>query len=81
MVGRAEESAFDLPFTQELMSDALGLSVPHLNRMLSKLRAEGTIGVNGRRVEFVDLKAAQRLAQFQPVHPARIPIAAEFELA
>jgi CRP-like cAMP-binding protein len=81
MVGRAEESAFDLPFTQELMSDALGLSVPHLNRMLSQLRAEGAISMSGRRVEFVDLKAVQRLAQFQPVHPARIPIGAEFELA
>ena len=57
------------------------MSVPHLNRMLSQLRGEGAIGVSGRRVEFVDLKAVQRLAQFQPVHPARIPIAAEFELA
>src|SRR5579863_5231297 len=73
IVGRAEEFAFDLPFTQELMSDALGLSVPHLNRMLSQLRAEGAIGVTGRRVEFIDLKAVQRLAQFQPAHPARIP--------
>jgi CRP-like cAMP-binding protein len=81
MVGLAEELAFDLPFTQELMSDALGLSVPHLNRVLTQLRSEGAIGINGRRVEFLDPKAVQRLAQFQPVHLARIPIPAEFELA
>jgi CRP-like cAMP-binding protein len=72
-VGRAEEFAFTLPFTQEMMSDALGLSVPHLNRMLTKLRTEGMIAVNERRVEFIDLRALQLLAQFQPTQPARIP--------
>ena len=75
MVGRSEQLAFDLPFTQEMMSDALGLSVPHLSRMLTKLRSEGLIAVNERRVEFVDMKAVQQLAQFQPVHAARIPLA------
>jgi CRP-like cAMP-binding protein len=80
MVGGAEEFAFNLPFTQEMMSDALGLSVPHLNRMLTQLRAEGMIVVNGRRVEFVDLKAFQVLAQFQPIRVTRIPAPDEFEL-
>ena len=55
------------------MSDALGLSVPHLNRTLGQLRAEGIIAVNERRVEFVDPEAIGRLAQFQPIKPARIP--------
>ncbi len=75
MVGCAANSAFTLPFTQEMMSDALGLSVPHLNRMLTKLRSEGLIAVNERRVELIDLKAVQQLAQFQPTQPARIPLA------
>jgi CRP-like cAMP-binding protein len=79
-VGIAEESSFELPFTQEMMSDALGLSVPHLNRMLTKLRAEGLIAVNDRYVEFADLNAVQLLAQFQPVRPARIPVPAELAL-
>ena len=39
------------------MSDALGLSVPHLNRMLAQLRSEGMIALNERRVEFIDMKA------------------------
>lgn len=73
MVGLADEFAFNLPFTQEMMSDALGLSVPHLNRMLTKLRADGMIAVNERRVEFIDRKAIDLLAQFQPLYPARIP--------
>ena len=57
----AEEFAFNLPFTQEMMSDALGLSVPHLNRMLTKLRAEGLIAINERRVEFLDRTAMEQL--------------------
>jgi CRP-like cAMP-binding protein len=74
MVGCAGESGFDLPFTQEMMSDALGLSVPHLNRMLARLRSEGLIAINERRVEFADLKTVQLIAQFQPINPARIPL-------
>jgi CRP-like cAMP-binding protein len=76
-VGRADDAGFDLPFTQEMMSDALGLSVPHLNRTLARLRAEGLIAVNERRVEFSDAKALALLAQFQPIHPTPIPFAAD----
>src|SRR5262249_32157073 len=31
-VGRAKATTFQLPFSQQVMADALGLSVPHLNR-------------------------------------------------
>ena len=75
MVGRASESAFDLPISQEVMSDTLGLSVPHLNRMLAKLRADGMVTVADRRVELVDVKALQLLAHFQPATLTRIPAA------
>jgi CRP-like cAMP-binding protein len=73
-VGLAANSAFTLPFTQEMMSDALGLSVPHLNRTLTKLRTEGLIALTDRYVELIDLKGMQHLAQFQSTRPARIPI-------
>jgi CRP-like cAMP-binding protein len=79
MVGSAGESGFDLPFTQEMMSDALGLSVPHLNRMFARLRGEGMITVNERRVEFAEMKAIQLLAHFQPVKVARIPLPGEIK--
>jgi CRP-like cAMP-binding protein len=77
MVGIADEYAFNLPFTQEMMSDALGLSVPHLNRTLTQLRADGMIEVNERRIKFIDCKAFQLLAQFQPIQSARIPVPEE----
>ncbi len=79
-VGLADDYAFTLPFMQELMSDALGLSVPHLNRTLGKLRAERLIAVNERHVAFIDLKALQMLAQFQPAEPVRIPLPEAFAI-
>jgi CRP-like cAMP-binding protein len=74
VVGLADEFAFNLPFTQEMMSDALGLSVPHLNRTLAHLRTEGLIAINGRRVEILDRKALELLAHFQPIQSGRIPL-------
>jgi CRP-like cAMP-binding protein len=75
MVGRASENRFDLPFSQEVMSDALGLSVPHLNRTLTKLRASGLLKVSGRHVEFVDQTALEQLGQFQSLDMTRVPLA------
>ena len=80
VVGLADEFAFNLPFIQEMMSDALGLSVPHLNRMLTQLRVEGLIAINERRVEILDRRAMQLLAQFQPILPARIPLPEEIAM-
>jgi CRP-like cAMP-binding protein len=72
-VGRAGPAAFELPFSQEVLGDALGLSVPHLNRMMSQLRFEGLVKVTDRRVEFPDLAAIRLRAQFQPLNLTRIP--------
>jgi CRP-like cAMP-binding protein len=73
MVGRAQELSVELPFSQEVIGDALGLSVPHLNRMLARLRKEGLVTITGRRVTFADLKALQLLGHFQPLTLTRIP--------
>ena len=50
-VGHAEKTTFDLPFSQEVMADVLGLSVPHLNRVMQQLRAEQLITSRSRIVE------------------------------
>jgi CRP-like cAMP-binding protein len=73
MVGRAEPTAFDLPISQEVMSDTLGLSVPHLNRMLTRLRNERLLALSERRVQFLDIKALEVLAHYQAVTLTRIP--------
>ena len=72
-VGYAEENRFTLPFSQEVMADVLGLSVPHLNRMMQQLRAEKLISDQERQVEFVDIEAMQTLAHYQPLDLMPIP--------
>jgi CRP-like cAMP-binding protein len=80
LVRRAEASSFELPVTQEMISDALGLSVPHLNRTLAQLHAERLIALNEHCITIIDRPAMERLAQFQPLSPARIPISEQAEM-
>ena len=76
-VGHAEKTGFDLPFSQEIMADVLGLSVPHLNRMMQQLRAEKLITSRARLVELTDMAGLQTLAQYQPLGLTPIPVPAE----
>ena len=69
----AEENRFTLPFSQEVMADVLGLSVPHLNRMMQQLRAEKLIADSERQIEFIDIEAMQTLAHYQPLELTPIP--------
>ena len=71
-VGRAEAASFQLPFSQEVMADVLGLSVPHLNRVMQQLRAEQLIASHSRVVELTDITSLQSLAQYQPLGLAPI---------
>jgi CRP-like cAMP-binding protein len=73
-VQRAEPAGFTLPFSQEVMADVLGLSVPHLNRMMQQLRSEKLIAANERQIEFIDTGAIHALAHYQPQALAPIPL-------
>jgi CRP-like cAMP-binding protein len=66
MVGLAANQSFKLPLSQEVISDALGLSVPHLNRTLAKLHTEGSIALSNHRVTITDPTALEILGNFQP---------------
>jgi CRP-like cAMP-binding protein len=75
-VGRADKTRFALPFSQEVIADVLGLSVPHLNRMMQRLRAEKLIADTEHVLDFIDAEALQALAHFQPLALAPIPLPA-----
>jgi CRP-like cAMP-binding protein len=79
LLGRAADGSFDLPFSQEAMSDALGLSVPHLNRTLAKLRADGLLKIDGHSVELTDRQALELLGQYQSPDLTRVPLARNTE--
>jgi CRP-like cAMP-binding protein len=47
--GTADERGFELPITQEILADAMGLTAVHVNRMLQSARRSGDLlWTNGR---------------------------------
>jgi len=73
-VGHASENSFEIPLSQESIGDAVGLSAPHVNRMLAELKSEGMIAITGREVMILDMAALQILAEFRSAYLARTPI-------
>ena len=43
VVGLARDGRFALPLTQEMLADALGLSVVHVNRTVQQMRRDGLL--------------------------------------
>lgn len=63
--GLADELSYVLPLTQELMADVLGLSGPHINRMIRCLREEGLVTIEDQLVVIHDLASLSSLAGFE----------------
>lgn len=59
-----ETGVFDLPFTQEQLGDATGLTSIHVNRILKLLAMEGAIGRDGRKITVPDWERLQEIADF-----------------
>jgi CRP-like cAMP-binding protein len=66
VVGMATTNSYDLPLSQADLSDILGLTPVHVNRMLQQLRAEGLITLSGRRMTIHDVPTLQAFAEFDP---------------
>jgi CRP-like cAMP-binding protein len=73
-VGLADDLGYKLPLTQELMADVLGLSEPHINRMIRCLREEGLATVEDQRVVIHDLVSLSSLAGFEQSYLRSLPI-------
>lgn len=54
LTGLAQHGGFDIPLTQEMLADALGLTSVHVNRMLQVARQLGAIDWRGRSVVLYD---------------------------
>ncbi|MFZ3234418.1 MAG: Crp/Fnr family transcriptional regulator [Stellaceae bacterium] len=75
-VGLADENSYHMPLTQELIADALGLSVPHVNRTLRQLRDDGLVTIEEQRVVVNDIDAMSALADFERSYLSRFRIPA-----
>jgi CRP-like cAMP-binding protein len=64
LVGLASETVFEFPINQYLLSDALGLTAIHTNRVLRQLRERGLVTVLQHRVVIHDLNGLVKLAGY-----------------
>ena len=67
-VGLSTDNSFELPLTQEELGDTMGLSGVHMNRTLQKLRSDGLITSQGKRLVINDLARLMEFADFDPIY-------------
>lgn len=75
-IGRADEHSYQMPLTQELLADALGLTAQHVNRTLRQLREDGLVGIDGSTVVIKDFAALAALADFDKSYLSRFHLGA-----
>jgi CRP-like cAMP-binding protein len=74
LVGEAEQESFELPLTQEILADTLGLSIVHVNRTLRRLRENGLLCIKGERVVIGDLEQLTSVTEFSPQYLTANPL-------
>jgi CRP-like cAMP-binding protein len=62
--GLCHEESFELPLTQEILADALGLSIVHVNRTLQTLRREQLIEQKSSVVTIRDKARLMAIAEY-----------------
>jgi two-component sensor histidine kinase len=74
---KAGAPVFDLPLTQELIGDIIGITPIHVNRTLQQLRASNLVATRGRTVTIIDMAGLHRIANFDPTYLQQIAKSAE----
>ncbi len=68
LVGLGTDKGYDCPLSQYMLSDALGLSAVHVNRVLRQLREMGLLTFQKSRVTFDDFAGLIALADFDKAY-------------
>ena len=58
------QASFDLPISQEQISDVIGMTAVHANRIMQQLRSERLIDYEGRHFIILDTVALHRAGEF-----------------
>lgn len=72
-VGLGSDRKFPLPLTQEVLADALGLSIVHVNRTLQQLRREGLLEMRGGHVQLLKPDVLVATSDFRLPQPTLDP--------
>jgi len=68
IVGLVKDSRFVLPFSQEDLADACGLSIVHVNRTIQELRRRGLVDWSNHVVEVLQPDPLEQLAEFSALY-------------
>ena len=68
LVGLGSAAGYACPLSQYLLSDALGLSAVHVNRVLRGLREDGLLTFRNGQVTFNDFHRLVALADFDKAY-------------
>jgi CRP-like cAMP-binding protein len=74
-IGFVQSGCFPMPLTQEVMGDLLGLSLVHVNRVLSQLKRAGLIEMQSGVVHVRDVEKLALLADYSLPRPQGRPVA------
>jgi CRP-like cAMP-binding protein len=64
--GMGDAGLYPFPFTQQIIGDAQGLSMVHVNRVFQQLKANKLIDVRARRLRILDASGLSKAALFDP---------------
>jgi CRP-like cAMP-binding protein len=71
--GLGDSQRFPLPLTQEILADALGLSIVHVNRTLQQLRRERLIELRSGVAILLQPDLLMNIADYRAATPAATP--------
>lgn len=67
-IGRCKDGECDLPVSQSLLGEILGISTVHVNRTLQELRRDGVVGFGAGRLLVPDLTLLLERSGLQPAY-------------
>lgn len=73
VIGRGEGECIEMPFTQEQLGDAMGITSVHVNRIVKQLRDDRILEFSRRAVTVIDERKLLQLADFDGVYLHQTP--------
>jgi len=73
-VGLADECSYDLPLSQDVIGDALGLSLAYVNRVLRRLADDGLVTIKDQKIVINDVEELSSIADFEHSYLKPLPM-------
>jgi CRP-like cAMP-binding protein len=73
LAGVCQGERFAMPLTQDLLSDVLGMSIVHINRIVKQLRREGLVEVRGGYVTILQPDRLRMITEYTPLPDLSAP--------